>query len=123
MEKAIDFSDLEAWGEEDLPSLPNAAKIDPAAQLGLGVAKSKATVARFPCEACRGSGKWTPGPWSQRTWPCRKCRGVGLLKTDPKVLEKRREAAATKKQADKNSFREAHADVFAWLKAACNNTR
>ena len=114
---AWDFSDLENWDDAELTPVADQALIAPAAQLGMGKADSKATIARFRCNNCGGTGRWKPTPWSMRSWPCRICKGKGLLKTDPqkRILAKQR---AQQERVDaRQAYREAHAAVFAWLDA------
>jgi len=93
------------------------ALIDPAAQLGLGVARSRANVARFKCDRCRGTGTWSPGFMSSFVGPCRKCKGSGLLKTDPAALARRRASDAARKVAAVVEWTEAHAAELQWMNA------
>ena len=115
---AVDFSDLEDAGEWSAvrPATVAVAKTDAAAQLGMGVARSRATVARFKCDKCRGSGRFIS--WAGRDCgACMKCKGGGLLKTDPTVLAKRREAAAVKKVEAALGWNEANPVRAQWIKA------
>lgn len=96
------------------------AKTDVASGLSLGAGRSVATVARFPCPACRGSGTWI-SPRGFSSGKCHKCKGVGKLKTDPQALHKRR-MAKHKREADAaGAWAVAHTDVLQWLGRNVNN--
>lgn len=91
------------------------ALTDPAAQLGLGVARSRASVARFKCDKCRGTGRWSPSPMSSFVGPCHKCKGLGLLKTDPAALARRRASEAARKAEAVATWIETNAAEMAWI--------
>lgn len=105
------------------PTKPAMALIGDAAQIGMGKDRSVATLARFRCDNCGGSGRWRPTPWHHRSWECRKCHGKGLLKTDPEVLKAHRLKEAEKRAAARKEYQEQHADVFAWLDAEAAKDR
>jgi len=91
------------------------ALTDPAAQLGLGVARSRASVARFKCDKCRGTGRWSPSLMSSFSGPCHKCKGSGLLKTDPAAAARRRASEAARKAEQVAAWNETHAAELKWL--------
>src|SRR5262245_4295413 len=85
------------------------ARIDPAAQISLGAGRSQATVARYTCPDCRGSGKWYPSsPYSTYVGKCRRCRGFGMLKTDPAALDRARKAEADRQGARMAAYAAEH---------------
>lgn len=120
---SVDFADLDeapVAGAE-----PTIRPMTPEQQTNYreyGATDSRSEVARFPCRACGGSGKFRS--WSGRVvGDCFKCRGTGRTKTDPAKLEARRAAAAAKKAReagqrsdDAKKFLEARPDIRAWLR-------
>lgn len=121
---AIDFSDLEdeqMWAAQRAPSSkPAQAKTDPAARLSLGAARSVATIAKFPCSKCRGSGRFIS--WAGRDCgACNQCKGSGKQKTDPNIAReraKRREEEAKQRALQlQETFRLNYPEIAAWLEA------
>jgi len=112
-----DWASLESddWSAAPAPAAP-AAKIDAAAQLGMGVARSAATVARYTCDKCRGSGKFYSYT-GRLVGDCMKCHGGGLLKTDPAVSAQRRAKAQATVAAKRTAWAEAHAAEISYLAA------
>jgi hypothetical protein len=122
----VDFSDLEDASEWN-GTKPTVRPVDAedaamAAEMG-GQSRSKATVARFPCPKCNGTGRYTFGYVNIQTGKCHKCNGVGYFKTSPEARAKLRERTAAKKAAkvaatqnEAKAFLESRPDVRAWFK-------
>lgn len=97
------------------------AKIAPAAQLGLGVARSTekvvGTVAQFKCEYCRGSGRFVRGFINPRDYgPCNKCKGTGKLKTSPEARTARKQVVAQRKRDARTDYQALHVPEFEWVR-------
>jgi hypothetical protein len=111
----VNFDDLDDLDTElKRPAVLAAAqaKIAPAAQLGMGVAKSVATIARFPCSKCKGSGRFIS--YAHRDCgPCNQCKGSGKQKTDPRIAKER----AAQRSREALAWREAHSAEVAWINA------
>lgn len=52
---------------------------------------------QFPCESCRGTGRWSGGYVNRVEGKCHACNGVGYFVTSPEARAKARSAAATKR--------------------------
>src|ERR1041384_2600513 len=98
--------------------LNRTAKEIPADDISMGAGRSVATVARYKCGNCHGSGKFY-GYTGRLLGACRPCGGSGLVETDPEVSRKRREAAAKRvaeaKAAKVATWMEAHPVAGAWI--------
>jgi hypothetical protein len=60
--------------------------------------KRAANEKRFPCAQCAGTGIYSGLRVHQEKRHCFACRGKGYFKTDPRKLQKAREARASKKE-------------------------
>jgi hypothetical protein len=119
------FDDLESDfdGGSETPRAAVARVVDPtfAQQVTLGTGRTVATLARFPCRKCGGSGTYR-GP-SQYGSKCFKCKGRGMMKTDPMLAVRRREAKETKRLAEIGAklaaWAPAHVTELEWIAANC----
>lgn len=96
------------------------SRADTAPDFSLGAGKSKATVARYPCSKCRGSGRFI-GYTGLDLGRCHRCRGTGRQKTDPEAARRRRDAKARREAAERTAqveaWKKAHPAEFAWITA------
>lgn len=60
------------------------------------IATKRSSEKRYPCGQCAGTGLWSGGVNRYGNSKCRACRGRGYFKTDPRKLQKQREARAQK---------------------------
>lgn len=111
----ITFDDLH---DLDAPAKPAGsapdAKTDLASQLSLGAGRSQATVARFPCGNCHGTGRW------RGKYVCRVCKGVGKLKTDPNSKAQRKARDAVKVADRMIEWAKDHEPEMQWMKATAD---
>lgn len=124
----FDFTDLEdptEWGWTPAAARP-LEDVVPADPLQ---SESQATVGRYPCRGCGGSGEiavyrrgggWGQTPTMRRCW--KGCGGSGYTKTSPETLAKRREQARAKREAKRRAAKDAaeafladREDVAAWF--------
>ena len=85
------FADLESDFDGGSSTSPAPAAVEhiEAPTLEDAYAKgTRATVARFPCSKCSGSGKFYSYT-GRLVGPCRRCGGTGKVKTDPRVRAER----------------------------------
>ena len=120
---SVNFADLDDFDAKPQPAAKPMAPEQQSNLANYGATGSTSALKRFPCRACRGSGKFVS--WSGRVvGDCFKCRGEGYTKTDPAVLALRREKQANKKRdeaarqhANGQAFLDSRADVAAWFEA------
>lgn len=124
----VSFDDL-----DDVSLIPTgksgrelAVSSDPSAGISLGSCRSRATVARYKCDKCAGSGRWVSFSGFS-SGPCFKCKGAGMLKSDPQAARARRKAAEAKRAAElgatMHAYLDAHRAEMTWLGAAAEPAR
>lgn len=62
------------------------------------IATKRSTEKRYPCGQCAGTGLYQGARVHQEKRHCFACRGRGYFKTDPRKLQKQREARAQKRE-------------------------
>lgn len=99
---------------------PGVLESDVAAAISMGGNRSIATIARYPCSKCRGSGKFI-GYTGRIVGDCRQCRGTGKQKTDPELAQRKRQAKAEalklERAAMKDRWATANPEAWQWIEA------